>query len=66
MPTHSPLGKKKEFKETKINAPSEMTLKDPLPPPQISQSLNGGGGGGGGKGVQILNGMGHVVLIISW
>ena len=45
VPTHSPFRKKKEFKYTDINAPSEITLKDPLPPPHISQSLNRGGGG---------------------
>ena len=47
--THSPLGKKKEFKDTNIHAPSAQKLqvfKDPLPPPSDFSVFQWGGGGG--------------------
>ena len=57
MPTHSPLGKKKEFKDTVINAPSEITFKDPSLPLRFpSPSI---------VGVQILNRMAHLNLQVA-
>ena len=45
--THSPLGKKKEFKDTDIHAPSAQKLlfKTPSPPSDFSVFQRGGGKG---------------------
>ena len=63
VPTHSPLGKKKEFKDTNIHAPQLRNYKFLKTPPLRFLSLSMGGGGADIK--QILNGMvAHCVLFL--
>ena len=60
VPTHSPLGKKKEFKDTNIHAPSAQKLQVFKDPPSSDFSVFQWG-----RGVQILNGMvAHCVLFL--